>query len=157
MFLELEFMPPKISTLLLFLFATQHLVAGIWLQQTGYSKKKWCNFVSPSTENSMNCNENNWIAFSDVRVLTYANEMSFSLTHARACQHFVAVVALDIAWGNLLSASEECLACFYPWIHSGAAFIDVYQSFSHAAVRGCGKNGRRNSLLIKKWATEFLS
>lgn len=103
----------------------------------------------------MNCNESNWIAFSDVGVFTHANEMSFSLIHARVYQHFVAVVALEIAGGNhLLSASEEFLGCSCPWIHSGAAFMDVYKNVSHAQWQGEEKR-QENSLLIKNELQNF--
>ena len=54
----------------------------------------------------MNCNENNQIAFSGIGVLTHANEISFSLTHARAHQQIVAETALETA-GRELSAECE--------------------------------------------------
>lgn len=54
----------------------------------------------------MNCKENNQIAFSDVGVLTHANEVSFSLTHARAHQQIVAETALEPA-GRELPAEWE--------------------------------------------------
>lgn len=66
--------------------------------------ERWYNFVSPSTENSMNCNENNQIAFSDVGVLTHASKISFSLSHARAHQQSVVETALKTAGREL----SEC-------------------------------------------------
>lgn len=81
----------------------------------------------------MNCNENNWIILIDVGVLTHANEMRFSLIHARVYQHFVAVVALEMR-----ELSEEGLSCSYPWIHSGAALRFTKTSPMH------NNRGRKN-------------